>query len=204
MFPITRKRIVPPFQKFGFASLASYNQYTMAASSNILSADYWKNTEAFLSLEDKMTQKKYYEQNNASQEVLTLVDLESKPFGSVSENIMSELFQMGKRTSSQNDGVRKAKKVETKCARYWSGKDDCRWQHLEPDHDYEVALLCLLDFHRWKVWAIKKSLLMGELRDKKIVTFQGKQGWWVTKNDVLPYLTEINSVGDFDKFLESV
>lgn len=28
MFPITRKRIIPPFQKFGFTSLALYDQYT--------------------------------------------------------------------------------------------------------------------------------------------------------------------------------
>ena len=109
MFPITRKRIIPPFKKLGYTSLASYDQYTMAASSNILSADYWKNTVAFNSLEDKMTQIKYYQQNGAAPEVLKLVDLESKPFGSVSENMMSELFQMGKRTSSQNDGVRKSK-----------------------------------------------------------------------------------------------
>ena len=75
--------------------------------------------------------------------------------------------------------VLRQKKIEIKSARYRVGKDDCVWQHLEPDHDYEYAMFTLLDFHGWKVWGIKKTLLMGEMREKKIVTFQGKQGWWV-------------------------
>ena len=93
------------------------------------------------------------------------------------------------------------KKIEIKSARYWAGKDDCKWQHLEPEHDYEYVLFVLLDFDRFKIWCIKKSLLMGELRDKKIVTFQGKQGWWVAKSAILPYLTPINNVQDLDNFI---
>lgn len=138
---------------------------------------------------------------NANAEVLQLVDLESKPFGSESEKILAEIFSMGPRTSSQNDGTRNNIKIEIKSARYWAGKDDCRWQHLEPGHDYQVALFALLDFHGWKIWCISKQQLMGELRDKKIVTFQGKQGWWATKSQLLPYLTPIHSVADLDSFL---
>lgn len=43
---------------------------------------------------------------------------------------------------------------------------------------------------------------MGELRDKKIVTFQGKQGYWVTKNAVMPYLTPIKNILELDNFLK--
>jgi hypothetical protein len=131
-------------------------------------------------------------------------DIESKPFGSESEKILQEVFQLGARTSSQNDGTRLGRKIEIKSARYWAGKDDCVWQHLEPEHDYEVALFALLDFQGWKVWAIAKARLMGELRNKKIVTFQGKQGWWVRKSAVLPYLTPIGSVEELDAFMESL
>ena len=139
----------------------------------------------------------------ADEEVLQLVDLESKPFGSEMEKIIVELFKLGPRTSSQNDGTRGGQKIEIKSARYWASKDDCRWQHLEPDHDYAVVLFVLLDFHGFKVWGIKKNLLMGELRTKKIVTFQGKQGWWCTKSALLPYLTPITSVAELDAFLHS-
>jgi hypothetical protein len=43
--------------------------------------------------------------------------------------------------------------------------------------------------------------VMGELREKKIVTFQGKQGWWTRKSDILPYLTPIHSVSQLDAFI---
>lgn len=170
----------------------------------ILSAAFWKNTKTFQSIKDKETQIKYYKRMNSCEEVLQLVDLESKPFGSESEKILQEIFQLGARTSSQNDGTRLGKKIEIKSARYWAGKDDCVWQHLEPEHDYEVALFALLDFQGWKVWAIAKARLMGELRDKKIVTFQGKQGWWVKKSAVLPYLTPVWSVTELDAFMKSL
>jgi hypothetical protein len=168
---------------------------------DILSATHWKDTKTFKSIKDKETQIKYYKRMNSCEEVLQLVDLESKPFGSESEKIIQEIFNLGPRTSSQNDGTRNGKKIEIKSARYWAGKDDCVWQHLEPEHDYEFALFVLLDFQGWKVWGIKKSLLMGELRDKKIVTFQGKQGWWVRKSAILLYLTPINSVSELDAFI---
>ena len=170
---------------------------------DILSCGYWKNTKTFTSIKDKETQIKYYKRMNASAEVLQLVELESKPFGSESEKIISEIFHLGPRTSTQNDGTLNGKKIEIKSARYWAGKDDCVWQHLEPDHDYEFALFVILDFQGWKVWCIHKPLLMGELREKRVVTFQGKQGWWTRKSAILPYLTPIKSVAELQAFLDA-
>jgi hypothetical protein len=158
----------------------------------------WKITNAFKSIATKETQLKYYARMNSSVEVLQLVALESKPFGSVSEKIVQELLNLNPRTSSQNDGTRNGKKIEIKCARFWSGKDDCKWQHLEPDHDYDFVVFALLDFQDWKLWVVRKSLLMGELREKKIVTSQGKQGFWVRKSDIVSYLTPIHSIHEFD------
>ena len=162
----------------------------------------WIDSKAFKSLTNKMTQTVYYEKMGASEEVLQLVKLNSKPFGAVGEKILREFFNIDPGTSTQNDGVRH-KKIEIKCARYWGGTDDCRWQHLEPNYDYEIALFALLDFHGWKVWGIKKSILMGELREKKIVTFQGKQGFWVKKSSILPYLTPINNIEELDFFINA-
>jgi hypothetical protein len=173
----------------------------MTYTTDILSCNHWKNTKTFKGIKDKETQIKYYKRMNASAEVLQLVELESKPFGSESEKIISEIFHLGPRTSSQNDGTLNGKKIEIKSARYWAGKDDCVWQHLEPEHDYEYALLAILDFQGWKVWCIKKSLLMGELREKNIVTFQGKQGWWTKKSAILPYLTPIKKISELRRFV---
>jgi len=170
---------------------------------DILSVNYWKNTRTFKAISEKETQIKFYKKMKSCDEVLQLVSLESKPFGSESEKIIAEIFKLDPRTSSQNDGTRNGKKIEIKSARYWAGVDNCRWQHLELDHDYEFVMFTLLDFHGWKVWIIKKSLLMGEMREKKIVTSQGKQGYWVKKSDILPYLTPISNVTDLDLFIQS-
>lgn len=166
-----------------------------------LLAEYWKNTAAFTTIQEKETQIKHYKRMNASPEVLQLVELESKPFGSVCEKIISELFGLGPRTSTQHDATLNGKKIEIKTARYWAGKDDCVWQHLEPDHDYDYAMFVLLNFHGWKVWCIKKTDLMA-LREKKIVTFQGKQGWWTRKSVILPHLTPIHTLAELQAFIQ--
>ena len=165
-----------------------------------LLSTYWKNTAAFTTIQEKETQIKHYKRMNASPEVLELVQLESKPFGTVCEKIISELFGLGPRTSSQNDATLNGRTIEIKTARYWAGKDDCVWQHLEPDHDYDYALFVLLNFQGWKVWCIKKTNLM-ELRGK-IVTDQGKQGCWTKKSAILPYLTPIHTVADLHAFVQ--
>lgn len=169
----------------------------------MLRSEIWKSNKIFQGICVKETQTQYYKRMNASDEVLQLVELESKRFGSICEKMIVEIFGLGERTSTQNDATYKGKKIEIKCARYWAGQDECKWQHLEPDHDYEYALFGLLDFHEFKIWIIKKSVLMGELREKKIVTFQGKQGWWTKKSDVFPYLTPVTCVEDLDTFIFS-
>lgn len=174
----------------------------MRLRKSILSSISWKKTKSFKSLIDKMTQLKYYEKNDSTEEVLQLVKLDSKPFGSISEKIITEILNLGPRTSTQNDATYKNKKIEIKCARYWAGKNECMWQHLEPEHDYEYVLFCLLDFDQWKIWCIDKNTLMNDLRKKKIVTYQGKQGWWTKKSDILPYLKEINNKNDLDEIIK--
>ena len=168
---------------------------------NLLYSNRWKQMKSFLNMTQKMTQLKYYEKNNSKEEVLQLVKLDSKPFGAISEKIISEIFNLGPRTSSQNDATYNGKKIEIKCARYWAGKNECIWQHLEPDHDYDYVLFGLLDFNKWKIWCINKNVLMSELKDKKIITYQGKQGWWTKKSMILPYLKEVNSKEDLDKII---
>lgn len=173
------------------------------ATEDVLSVNYWKNINSFKTIKDRETQIKFYKRMNSCEEVLQLVILDSKPFGQESEKIIKEIFGILPRTSPQNDGIKNGKKIEIKSARYWEGKDECKWQHLEPEHDYEYILFTLLDFQGWKVWGIKKTFLMGELRDRKIVTFQGKQGWWVKKSAIIPYLTPINNIGELDIFIQS-
>jgi len=150
-----------------------------------------------------INQYDFYKKHTSDKTILELIGMDSKRRGSVCEKLICKIFDLNKRTSSQNDGVRKGKKIEIKTAGYWSGTNDCRWQHLEPDHDYEFVLFVLLDFHEFKIWCGKKTVLMGELREKKVVTHQAKQGWWCKKNSIISYLTEIKNIDELDKFLEN-
>lgn len=181
---------------------ASVPKFEIESTEHIFSHS-WKNTKAFKSLSKKETQTEHYMKNKSCKEVLELVSLNSKKFGSVSENIIQEILGIGARTSSQNDGTKNGKKIEIKCGRYWGGKNECKWQHLEPDHDYDYVIFALLDFQDWKIWGMKKEILMGEMRDKKIVTEQGMQGLWVRKSAIVSYLTPIRSCADFDRFIQS-
>jgi hypothetical protein len=170
--------------------------------STILSSDSWQKGKYFTKLIEKDSQIKYYMKNKSSDAVLELVKLESKSFGTVSENMIKEILYLGPRTSTQNDATLFGKKIEIKSARYWCA-DECKWQHIEPNHDYEYILFSLLDFHGFKIWIMKKSQMMNEMREKKILTEQGKQGWWCKKKDILPYLTPINTVYDLYSFINS-
>ena len=154
----------------------------------MLSVTSWKELGSFTRLKAKQTQIGYYESKNAAPEILQLVALESKAFGSAAEEILKEVFGLGKRTNTQHDATWQGKKIEIKAARYWAGTENCRWQHLEPDHDYEYVLFALLGFQEWNCWILPKTTIMGELREKHVVTFQGKQGWWVTKSALEPWL----------------
>lgn len=173
----------------------------MRLRTNILSSKSWKQTKSFKTMVEKMTQLKYYEKNQSTNEVLQLVKLDSKPFGSISEKIITEIFNLGPRTSTQNDATYKNKKIEIKCARYWAGRNECIWQHLEPEHDYNYVLFCLLDFNKWRIWCIDKDTLMNELREKRIITYQGRQGWWTKKSAILPYLKEVHKVEDLEEIM---
>jgi len=172
-------------------------------TTHILSCEFWKNCDSYKAIDDdKMTQPKYYRLNNATPQVQKLVEMTSKTFGTESERIIAEIFKLGARTSTQNDGTMNGKKIEIKCARYWEGKDDCKWQHLEEFHDFDYALFVLLDFTGWKVWCIKKSLLMGDMRTKNIVVRQGEEGHITMKSKILPYMTPIRTIAELQAFVQ--
>lgn len=180
-----------------------YKEYL--SNKNILSLNNWKHNYKKIKNNYKESQFDFYKRNNAPDEVLELVSLESKRFGSISEKLTSEIFNLEPRTSSQNDGVRKGKKIEIKCARYWGCKDECIWQHLELEHDYNCILFGLLDFDgSWKFWGISKTLLFGELKEKNILSHQGKQGYWCNKSKVIEFCHVIKSIKSLDKFLETI
>jgi hypothetical protein len=42
---------------------------------------------------------------------------------------------------------------------------------------------------------------MEELRQKNVVKFQGKQGFWTRKSEILPYLQAVKTIEDLKKII---
>jgi hypothetical protein len=166
-----------------------------------MSLSSWVNTEHFKAMEKKTTQLELYIKKNSSAEILQLVSMANKVFGTEMEGIIREIFHLSPPDSSQHDGKRFSKKIELKSARWHANGLDCNWQHLEPDYDYEFVIFVLVDFDGLKAWIITKDLLMGDLRKNNVVLKQGQQGWTTSKNKLEKYLTPISSVEDLDRFI---
>jgi len=171
---------------------------------DILGIVHWRDFARGIITNLTPNQVYFYNQHTDDHDIINLVALDPKRFGTVCEQIISHIYNLGPRTSTQNDGTRNGKKIEIKTARYWVQTNDCKWQHLEPEHDYDCVLFALLDFHGWNVWCITKDVLMGECMNRGILTRQGEQGYMCNKNRILPYLTEIHNVHDLDNFLNLI
>lgn len=166
--------------------------------------NFWK-TKSYLNMSKKKSQLSFYKENNSSKEILSLVDKESKSFGTILENMIVEYFSLSKRINPQHDGILYNKKIEIKSARYWCCTTDCMWQHLEKDYDYDVCIFVLVEFSDIKTWVISKQKLFSKhLIDKKIMRKQGKQGHIVKKSLLIDYLTEVNSYDDLIIYLQKL
>jgi len=171
-----------------------------------------KTLETFQNQQKKETMYEFYVRHQADREILELVSLENKQFGTMMEKIAKELFHLEKATRTSYDssicnGNNKLR-IEIKSSRYWrsSNKIFFKWQHIMKEHDYDVLLFIGLDFHGMKVYAIAKKDMM-LLSDQNIVRQQGGaegQGMWATSEEISPYLTPISSTHDWFVFVDSL
>ena len=166
--------------------------------SDILNSAHWKDSPIVNT--PTITQEELYRRQGADDYVLKEVRRNSKGFGTVSEKIVINILGLGPRTSSQNDATWNGWKIEIKCARIWVAKsknNDCVWQHIEENHDFDYIIFAFLDLHGWKVWGmLKKDLFSETLLNKKVIVRQGNQGWWACKSALLPYMTPIKTAAD--------
>lgn len=180
------------------------NENSLPSYSHSLSIDnYWEIYERVIK-DYTPAMVEWYKEHGSDEKTLKIVTEENKRYGSVIEKIVLAIKLIGNRENSEHDGIKKNKKIEIKSSRYWSQSYNCRWQHIEQDHDYDCVLFVLLHFDgSLKIWGIEKSVLFGELRQKNILTKQGKEGWWCDKENVIEYCKEIKTVDDLDSFLQS-
>jgi hypothetical protein len=163
----------------------------------------FSNTTAYkkLMIKRKISQFEFYMKNNASQQILSLIPLSNKAFGEGMQRIVSEIFGMTKAANTGHDAVYKGVPIEVKSARYWSGKLDCKWQHIMADHDYKWVLMTLVDFQDFKYWLVSKDTIKAH---PDVFEQQGNaegQGRWCTMKKVLPLCHPISSQEDLDRII---
>ena len=149
----------------------------------------------------KPTQLEFYIKNNASANIISLVPLSNKAFGEGMQRIAVELFGLTSASDTGHDAIYNGIPIEIKSARYWSGKLDCKWQHIMTDHDYKWVLLCLVDFQDLKFWLVSKEVIMA---NPTIFTQQGNaegQGLWCTMKKALPLAHPVVSRGDLHRLI---
>jgi hypothetical protein len=161
------------------------------------------NTNAYKKLmgPKRVSQLEFYMKNNASQSILSLVPLSNKAFGEGMQRIVAEVFGMDDSNDTGHDAMYKGHAIEIKSARYWSGKLDCKWQHIMAEHNYKWVLLTLVDFQDLKYWLVSKDAIKAH---PEVFVQQGNaegQGLWCTMKKVLPLCHPVASREDLDRLI---
>jgi hypothetical protein len=81
------------------------------------------------------------------------------------------------------------------------------WDHIEPKHPWDFLLLCGVEYHNIKFWAVSKPDVLKMMEDGKITKHGNKaedsyEGWWCWYSKIKDNLTEITSNEDLVRFLE--
>ena len=140
------------------------------------------------------TQEDYYRSKGAPEEILKYVRLTGKRFGEKDmESIAREFFNLEKRVESGHDHTKNGKKIEQKSSRYGANGASFKWQHIEMKHQWDILLLCGLDFHSIKFWTVNRKNVES-LIQQKYITGQGakdasgnaqpQQAYWFSKSNI--------------------
>jgi len=153
----------------------------------------------------------FYRANGAPEDIVSLVSLSNKRFGSVCEKLITNLVS-GKPVPDSKGrsgwdmefpihGLEITPRFEIKSSRYWrSGKQAFfKWQHILADHEWSHLLLCAIDFDRLRMFALSKPQFMDLIRVGKITQQGGAggQGCWFELKHIVDVATELTTELDY-------
>jgi hypothetical protein len=150
------------------------------------------------------TQPEYYLENNSPENIMKLVMMSSATFGAAIDTIITEFFELDKRTDSGHDKKINDKKIEIKSSRFWGGKQDWRWQHMMENHQYDYLILNGLEFDGISSYIISKDDIF-KLKSQNLLTQQGGgegQGYWCLYSNIKDYLHKITDKNDILNFIK--
>jgi hypothetical protein len=98
--------------------------------------------------------------------------------------------------------------VEQKSSGHW-GDADYKWQHIEEKHNWNMLLLCGIDYDQVRFWAMDRATFR-RLIELNLITNQGNkagdssEGRWFNYMDVKDSLTEIRSNDELLQFASNL
>lgn len=159
------------------------------------------------------TQLERYEAAGAPPEILKFIRMGGGPkMGSTCERFARHRFACLQKRSKGKDQTgydhrivgAKTVLVEQKSSGHW-GADDFRWQHIEPDHKWEILLLCGIGIKDIHFWTMDRKTY-AELRAAGKITNQGNkagessEGTWFNYSAVKDHLKEVKTAADLATF----
>ena len=163
---------------------------------------------AFKNMVERVSRYQYYKSLGACETILSFTKTEGKTYGTDIEKITIEWFRLLPRLNTQHDGLfpdHKTEvikcghwKIEIKSSRYWGGKKQYKFQHIEPDHDFDILLTALLREDRIEYRIMRKNAILPYLEK------QGKQGFFLNDKDVERIGTIIETHEDIYDYLTHV
>jgi hypothetical protein len=164
-----------------------------------------------------VSQRERYEKAGAIPEIMTFINLGGgAAFGTMCEQFAQHQFPvLQKRKSGKgqsghdhlavlSDGTQKL--GEQKSGGLYA-HGDFMWDHIEPKHPWDFLLLCGVEYHNIKFWAVRKPDVLNMMEDGKITKHGNKaedsyEGWWCWYSKIKDDLTEITSNEDLVRFHE--
>lgn len=165
----------------------------------------------------KLTQLQRYQQRGSPDCILRFIELGGGPrMGVTLEEFARYRFKsLNKRGSGKNTGFdhtfvsnQKQVYVEQKSSGHW-GDDDYKWQHVEPNHKWNMLLLCGIDYTDIKFWCMTRQTFDFLVSENKITNQGNKEkdsseGMWFNYSTVKEYLIPIESDEELLKVSELI
>lgn len=100
-------------------------------------------------------------------------------------------------------------RVEQKSSGYWDHhkKNDFKWQHIEENHNWDLLLLCGIDYTDLNFWVMDRKTFITLICENKITNQGNKggnssQGKWCWYSDIKDHLNPIHDDDQLLHFLE--
>jgi len=154
----------------------------------------------------KPSQIERYEKHNSPIGIQRFIRIGGGPkMGVTLEKFAREEFpSLQKRDAGKNTGhdhniplATKKIYIEQKSSGHW-GESDYKWQHVEDKHNWDILLLCGIDYDEIKFWVMNRPVFNKLVEEKKITnqgisTGESSEGRWFNYSDVADSLVQIKT-----------